>query len=54
MELTTLIHLRQWFLGLQLELKVDPCLFILEKVICLVYVDDTLFFSPNELDIDKE
>ena len=30
--------------------EVDPCLFISEKAICLVYVDDTLFFSPNELD----
>ncbi|MBE0451949.1 MAG: hypothetical protein IBX70_14070, partial [Clostridia bacterium] len=27
---------------------VDPCLFISEKCICLVYVDDTLFFSPKE------
>jgi len=30
---------------------VDPCLFISEKVICLVHVDDTLFFSPNKSDI---
>ena len=33
--------------------EVDPCLFISEKVICLVYVDDTLFFSPNVSDIDR-
>jgi hypothetical protein len=26
----------------------DPCLFLSDKVICLVYVDDTLFFSPKE------
>jgi len=32
--------------------EVDPCLFISEKVICLVYVGDTLFFSSNESDID--
>jgi len=32
--------------------EVDPCIFISEKVICLVYIDETLFFSPNELDID--
>jgi len=32
--------------------EVDPCLFTSEKVICLVYVKDTLFFSPNESDID--
>ena len=31
--------------------EVDPCIFISEKVICLVYIDETLFFSPNELDI---
>jgi len=31
---------------------VDPFLFISEKVICLVYIDDTLFFSPNESDIN--
>ena len=26
----------------------DPCLFISDKVLCLVYVDDTLFFSPKQ------
>jgi hypothetical protein len=26
----------------------DPCLFMNDKVICIVYVDDTLFYSPNE------
>jgi Reverse transcriptase (RNA-dependent DNA polymerase). len=30
----------------------DPCLFISSKVICVVYVDDCLFFSPNSSDID--
>jgi len=35
------------------ESEVDPCLFISEKFICLVYVDDTLFFSPNVSDIDR-
>jgi len=33
--------------------EVNPCLVISEKVICLVYVDDTLFFSPNLSDIDR-
>jgi len=33
--------------------EVDPCIFISEKVICFVYVDDTLFFSPNVSDIDR-
>ena len=32
---------------------VDSCLFILDKCICLVYVDDTLFFSPKSEYIDK-
>jgi hypothetical protein len=31
---------------------VDPCLFVSDKVICLVYVDDTLFFSPKQEFID--
>jgi hypothetical protein len=31
----------------------DPCLFVSEKVICLCYVDDCLFFSKNEADIDE-
>ena len=30
----------------------DPCLFISEKVLCLVYVDDTLLFSPKQEYID--
>jgi len=32
--------------------QTDPCLFISENVICLVYVDDMLFYSPNETDLD--
>jgi hypothetical protein len=31
---------------------VDPCLFVSDRVICLVYVDDTLFFSPKQEYID--
>jgi hypothetical protein len=31
----------------------DPCLFISEDVICLVYVDDCLFFSKSQDSIDK-
>jgi Reverse transcriptase (RNA-dependent DNA polymerase)./Integrase core domain. len=31
----------------------DPCLFISNKVICVVYVDDCLFFSPCESDINN-
>jgi hypothetical protein len=26
----------------------NPCLFMNDKVRCIVYVDDTLFYSPNE------
>lgn len=48
---------RNFFLHLKAQLEaigfrsleeVDPCLFISENVICLVYVDDTLFYSPKE------
>jgi hypothetical protein len=35
-------------IGFEANIDIDPCLFISEKVICLVYVDDTLFFSPRE------
>lgn len=31
----------------------DPCLFISDKVICLLYVDDTLFYSPKPEYIDE-
>jgi hypothetical protein len=30
----------------------DPCLFVNDKVICLVYVDDTLFLAKEMSDID--
>ena len=33
--------------------EVYPCIFIAEKVICLVYVDDTFLFSIEEIYIDK-
>jgi hypothetical protein len=33
-------------------IDVDPCLFILDKVICLVYIDDTLLYAPDMKDID--
>ena len=33
--------------------KIDPCLFYSEKVICLVYVDDCLFFARDVKDIDE-
>lgn len=39
--------------GFQAQTDVDPCLFISDKCICLVYVDDTLFFSPNAKYIDE-
>ena len=31
----------------------DPCLFIGEKVICVCYVDDLIFWARDEVDIDK-
>ena len=33
--------------------NLDPCLFISDKVICLTYVDDCLFFAKDGNDIDE-
>lgn len=33
--------------------KIDPCLWFNENMICLIYVDDYLFFSRKEECIDK-
>jgi hypothetical protein len=33
--------------------KTDPCMFVHKKMICLVYVDDCLFFGKDMSDIDK-
>jgi hypothetical protein len=35
------------------HLNVDQCLFISDKVIVLVYVDDTLLFARNQQDIEN-
>ncbi len=40
-------------IGFESATDVDPCLFISDKVICLVYVDDTLFYSPKQEYIDE-
>jgi len=40
-------------IGFQPQTEVDPCLFISKNCICLVYVDDTLFFSPEPKYIDE-
>jgi hypothetical protein len=39
--------------GFEQQLDVDPCLFISDKVICLVYVDDTLLYAKTRSDIDE-
>ena len=33
--------------------RFDPCLFVESKVICIVYVDDIIFWSKNAADIDS-
>ena len=33
--------------------KVDPCLFISKTVICMVYVDDCLFWERSQSEIDN-
>jgi hypothetical protein len=40
-------------IGFESAEAVDPCLFISDKVIYLVYVDDTLFYSPRQEYIDE-
>jgi Reverse transcriptase (RNA-dependent DNA polymerase) len=39
-------------IGFVTQTDLNPCLLISNQVICLVYVDDTLFFSPKEEYID--
>ena len=39
-------------IGFEQAIDVDPCLFISDKVICLVYVDDTLLHAKDSKDID--
>ncbi len=39
--------------GFEQATEIDPCLFISDKVICLVYVDDTLLFAHKMEDIDE-
>ena len=33
--------------------KVDPCLYFKDDVICAIYVDDTIFWSPDDTKIDQ-
>ena len=33
--------------------KVDPCLFISKTAICVVYMDDFLFWARSQSDIDN-
>ena len=33
--------------------KTDPCMFVHDKMVCLVYVDDCLLFGKDASDIDK-
>jgi hypothetical protein len=48
------LHLKDKLEGIGFESSIlDQCLFISDKVVCLVYVDDTLFFAQNEEDITK-
>ena len=33
--------------------KVDPCIYLREYIICAVYVDDTIFWLPDEFKIEE-
>ena len=39
--------------GFRNQEEIDPCLFMSDKCICLVYVDDTLFYAPKAEFIEK-
>ena len=39
--------------GMKSEPDIDPCLFVSDKVVCIMYVHDILFFSPKEEYINK-
>ena len=39
--------------GMIPQTDINPCLFISDKVICVLYVDDTLFWSPKKEWIDE-
>ena len=39
--------------GFQQMVDVDPCLFISDKVVCLLYVDDSYLCAENEEDINE-
>jgi hypothetical protein len=48
------LHLKDKLEGVGFEQpQLDRCLFISDKVVCLVYVDDTLFFAKNDKDITE-
>ena len=34
-----------------IKFNLDPCLFIGDKVICIVYADDLIFWAKDESDI---
>jgi hypothetical protein len=37
-----------------IQSEIDPCLFMKAGMICVVYVDDTIFASANEDDLERE
>jgi hypothetical protein len=48
------LHLKEKFaqVGFK-QSEYDACLFVSDRVICIVYVDDTFFFSPRQEYIDE-
>ena len=48
--------IKSWFFFLDrifVVSKVDPCLFMSNNLICVVYVDDCLFWARSQSDIDN-
>jgi hypothetical protein len=52
---TSFLHLKDKLGGIGFKQSIsDRCLFISDKVICIIYVDDTLFFAENnDKDVTK-
>ena len=47
------LHLKSKLEGLDfVQSSADPCLFVRHNMICLVYVDDCLFFAPDDTNFD--
>ena len=48
-------HLSQGLISRGLKMSaIDPCLFMKNRTVCVIYVDDTIFTGPSQELIDRE